>query len=135
MALLQAAQTQTHSGTKTWTRFCLLFQKEFATASDDKLIIEGLVSTSCLLTENARDYFSCLSDFIEVVTDSYASYQNKLDRPAEQAQGRFSKKVFTKYGNENVENFTNYIFLQLFRAGLHKNNCHLLFQKDQDHGQ
>jgi hypothetical protein len=42
---------------KTWTRIRPLFKREFATTSDDKLIVDGLANLSHRQGENPRRFF------------------------------------------------------------------------------
>ncbi len=63
---------------------------------------------------------------MEVITDSYTSYWNKPDHPAEQPQGGFSSNTLTKSINDHVKNI-----LQLFQAGLPKHIYRLVSHEDQ----
>jgi hypothetical protein len=121
MATSKVISATINCRSKMWTRFRPLFKKVFATSSDDKQIIHRLANISWKTSKNARYYFSRLSELIEVITDSYASYQIELNRPAEQPQGGFSNDALTKLNSDHVLNFAEYIFLQLFWARLTKN--------------
>ena len=50
---------------KTWTRIRPLFKREFATTSDDKLIIDGLANLSHRQGENPRRFFSRLEKIVQ----------------------------------------------------------------------
>jgi hypothetical protein len=50
---------------KTWTRIRPLFKREFATTSDDKLIVDGLANLSHRHTENPRKIFSRLEKIMQ----------------------------------------------------------------------
>jgi hypothetical protein len=54
---------------KTWTRIRPLFKREFATTSDDKLILDGLANLVHKHGENPRKFFSRL--------ENYSTYSTK----------------------------------------------------------
>ena len=116
---------------KTWTRIRPMFKTEFAAFSDDKLIIDGLAKLSHRPGENPRMFFSRLEELIFVLKENYASYRVKPDRPAQEAGGGYSDASLTKAINDNVDNFANFMFTQMFKAAAPENVHRLLSHKDQ----
>jgi len=116
---------------KTWTRIRPMFKTEFAAFSDDKLIIDGLAKLSHRPGENPRMFFSRLEELIFVLKENYASYRVKPDRPAQEAGGGYSDASLTKAINDNVDNFANFMFTQMFKAADPENVRRLLSHKDQ----
>ena len=98
-----------------------MFKTEFAAFSDDKLIIDGLAKLSHRPGENPRMFFSRLEELIFVLKENYASYRVKPDRPAQEAGGGYSDASLTKAINDNVDNFANFMFTQMFKAAAPEN--------------
>jgi hypothetical protein len=113
---------------KTWARIRPSFKTEFAAFSDDKLIIDGLANLSHRPGENSRMFFSQLEELIYVLKENYASYRVKPDRLAQEAAGGYSEYSLTK---DNVDNFANFMFTQMFKAATPENVRRLLSHKDQ----
>jgi len=76
-------------------------------------------------------FFSHLEEFIYVLKENYASYRVKPDRPSQEAAGGYSEDSLTKAINDNVGNFANFMFTQMFKAAAPENVRWLLSQKDQ----
>ncbi len=53
------------------------FKEEFATESDDKLILDGLAHMAMRPTENVRSFFGRLNAVNKVIKDAYDSYTIK----------------------------------------------------------
>jgi hypothetical protein len=66
-------------------------------------------------------FFSRLVELIFVLKENYASYRVKPDQPNQQAQGGYSKDNLTKYANDSVDSFTNFMFTQMFKAAAPEN--------------
>ncbi len=115
---------------KTWTRIRPFYKSEFAAFSDDKLIIDGLAKLSHRPNENPRMFFSHLEELIFVLKENYASYWVKPECPTQQAQGGYSEDALTKAINDNVDNFANFMFTQMFKAAAPENVRWLLSHKD-----
>ncbi len=118
---------------KTWTRIRPMFKTEFAAFSDDKLIIDGLAKLSHRPGENPRMFFSRLEELIFVLKENYASYRVKPDRPAQEAGGGYSDASLTKAINDNVDNFANFMFTQMFKAATPENVRQLSQRSNQAH--
>jgi hypothetical protein len=108
-----------------------IFNQEFATLSDDKLIIDSLAKLSHRPNENPRMFFSRLEELMHVLKENYASYRVKPDRPAQHPQGGDTKDNLKKYTNNSVDNFANFLFTQMFRAAAPENVRQLLSHKDR----
>jgi hypothetical protein len=76
-------------------------------------------------------FFSRLEELIFVLKENYASYRVKPDRPAQEAGGGYSDASLTKAINDNVDNFANFMFTQMFKAAAPENVRRLLSHKDQ----
>ena len=117
---------------KTWTRIRPIFKAEFAAFSDDKLIIDGLAKLSHHSNENPRMFFSRLEELIFVLKENYDSYRVRPDRPAPiQPQGTYTEDALTKFANDSVDAFANFLFTQMFKAAAPENVRRLLSHKDQ----
>ncbi len=117
---------------KTWTRIRPLFKREFATTSDDKLIVDGLANLAHKHAENPRKFFSGLEKLINVLHENYASYWIKPERPAAiQPQGTYTQDALTQFANDSVEAYNKFLFAQVFKAAAPENVRKLLSHKDQ----
>ncbi len=125
------SQLQLTPAQKTWTRIRPSFKTEFAAFSDDKLIIDSLANLSHRHGEKPRMFFSHLEEFIYVLKENYASYHVKPDRPAQKAAGGYSEDSLTKVINDNVGNFANFMFTQMFKVAAPENVHWILSHKDQ----
>jgi hypothetical protein len=95
---------------KTWTRIRPSFKTEFAAFSGDKLIIDGLAKLSHRPGENPGMFFSHLEELIFFLKENYTSYRVKPTRPAQEAAGGYSEDSLTKFSNECIDNFANFMF-------------------------
>jgi hypothetical protein len=116
---------------KTWTRIRPLFKREFATTSDDKLIVDGLANLSHRHGENPGKFFSRLEKLCNVLHENFASYRIKHDRPAQLPDGHYSEDSLTQYANNSVEAYNKFLFAQIFKAATPENVRKLLSHKDQ----
>ncbi len=116
---------------KTWTRIRPLFKREFATTSDDKLIVDGLANLSHRQGENLRRFFSRLEKLCNVLHENFASYRIKPNRPAQLANGHYSEDALTQYANDSIEAYNQFLFTQIFKAAAPENVRKLLSHKDQ----
>jgi hypothetical protein len=92
----------------------LIFKCEFATFLDDKLIIDGLVKLAHKLNKNPQIFFPRLEKLFHVLNKNYTSYRIKLDCPVQQAQGSYLEDALTKYGNDSVRFFSEFLLAQVF---------------------
>jgi hypothetical protein len=105
---------------KTWTRIRPLFEKEFATTSDDKLIINDLANLAHRHGENPRKFFSRLEKLFNILHENYASYRIKPDRLAQCLAGNYSEDALTQYVNDSVETYNKFLFAQVLKLQLQK---------------
>jgi hypothetical protein len=116
---------------KTWTCIRPVFKAEFAAFSDDKLIINSFAKLAHRPNENPRTFFSHLEELIFVLKENYASHQVKPEWLPKQPQGGYSEDALTKAINNNIDNFANFMFTQMFKAAAPENVRWLLSHKDQ----
>jgi len=76
-------------------------------------------------------FFSRLEELIYILKENYASYHVKPNRPAQEAAGGYSEDSLTKFSNDSVENFANFMFTQMFKAAAPENVRRQLSHKDQ----
>jgi hypothetical protein len=57
-----------------WTIIRPFFKEEFATESDDKLILDGLAHMAMHPTDNIRDFFGRLNKVNNIILDAYKGY-------------------------------------------------------------
>ncbi len=66
----------------TWTNFKPRFQRQFATQTDKKMIMEGLSNQAMKPGESTGELFARITNTMVIMKDSYASYENKPAAPA-----------------------------------------------------
>jgi len=108
-----------------------LFKREFATTSDDKLIIDSLANLSHRQGENPRRFFSRLEKLCNILHENFASYRIKPNRPAQLADGHYSEDALMQYANDSIEAYNQFLFTQIFKAAALENVRKLLSHKDQ----
>jgi hypothetical protein len=96
---------------KAWTRIRPVFKWEFATISDDKLIIDGLANRP---NETPRMFFSHLEKLFHILEENYASYQIKPARPAPQPQGGYLEDALTTTINDSFKSYSKFLLVQVF---------------------
>jgi hypothetical protein len=106
---------------KTWTRIRPLFKREFATTSDDKLIVHGLANLACRQGENPWKFFSRLEKLFNILHENYASYHVKPERPEQLQAGNYSEDALTKSSNDNVKAYNKFLLAQVFKAAALEN--------------
>jgi hypothetical protein len=79
LALLAVSHRGLHPGTKTWTAFLPMFKKEFATQTDDQIMVDSLGHIAMRPNENTRDEFPRITQIIKCVQDNFPSYSKKSD--------------------------------------------------------
>jgi hypothetical protein len=117
---------------RTWTHIHPLFKREFATASDDKLIVNGLTNLAHHQGENPRKFMARLEKLFNTLYENYASYQVKPDRPAAiQPQGTYREDNLTSFANDSVKAYNRFLLMEVFRAAALESIRKLLSHKDQ----
>jgi hypothetical protein len=103
-----------------WTIIRPFFKEEFATESDDKLILDGLAHMAMRPTENVRSFFGHLNKFNMVILDAYQSYTlTPADQVADNA-GNVTMTLadFNAYKKALSENVVEFYILNEFRVAL-----------------
>jgi hypothetical protein len=103
-----------------WTIIRPFIKEEFATESDDKLILDGLAHMAMRPTENVRSFFGRLNKVNTVILDAYQSYMLTLPKPAIDATGNhiITPADFQAYKKALVEKVVEFYILNQFRAAL-----------------
>jgi hypothetical protein len=103
-----------------WTIIRLFFKEEFATESDDKLILDGLAHMAMRPTENVRSFFGRLNKVNTVILDAYQSYTLTPADPVADNAGNFTMTLanFNAYKKALTENVVEFYILNQFRAAL-----------------
>ncbi len=66
----------------TWTNLKPRFQRQFATQTDEKMIMEGLSNLAMKPGESTSVLLARITNTMVIIKDSYASYENKPPAPA-----------------------------------------------------
>jgi len=98
-----------------WTIIRPLFKEEFATESDDKLILDGLAFMAMHPTENIRDFFGHLNKVNTIILDAYKGYTLTPPNPVPDANGNIT---LVAYNVALVKNVVEFYLLNQFRAAL-----------------
>jgi hypothetical protein len=98
--------------------FVLIFKEEFATESDDKLILDGLAHMAMRPTENVRSFFGQLNAVNKVIKDGYDSYTLTPAEPVADNAGNIKMPMadFHTYKKALIDNVTEFNILNQFRA-------------------
>jgi len=104
----------------TWTNLKPRFQKQFATQTDDKQIIDWLYNLAMGQNETSGELLSRITNTMVIIKESYAAYDNKTWEPPTDAQGLgqvgLLEATATQWKNETVNNMLQFFKMQLFRA-------------------
>jgi hypothetical protein len=65
-----------------WTNLKQIFQRQFATQTDEKLIIEGLSNLAMKPYESTGELLARITNTMVIIKDSYTNYENKVAPPA-----------------------------------------------------
>jgi len=101
-----------------WSIIRPYFKEEFATESDDKLILDGLAHMQQKPTENVRTFFGRLNKVNRVIVDAYHGYTLTPANPPVDAAGNISNADFLAYKQALIQNVTEFYLLNQFRAAL-----------------
>ncbi len=96
-----------------WTIIQPFFNEEFATESDDKLILDGLAHMAMRPTENVRDFFRRLNKVNTVTLDAYQGYTLAPQVPVPDANGNIAmmQAEHQNYKKALVENVVEFYIL------------------------
>ena len=103
-----------------WSIIRPYFKEEFATESDDKLILDGLAHMAMRPTENVRSFFGRLNAVNKVIKDAYDSYTIKPAAPVPDNNGNITMPLanFQAYQKALIDNVMEFNILNQFRAAL-----------------
>ncbi len=95
-------------------------KEEFATESDDKLILDGLAHMAMRPTENVRTFFGRLNAVNKVIKDAYDSYTLTPAKPLADNTGNITIPLadFRAYKKALIDNVMEFNILNQFRAAL-----------------
>jgi hypothetical protein len=99
-----------------WNIIRPFFKEEFATESDNKLILDGLAHMEMRPTENVRSFFGCLNKVNTVILDAYQSYTLTPADPAVDNAGNVTMTLadFQAYKKALTENIVEFSILNQF---------------------
>jgi hypothetical protein len=100
----------------TWTNLKPRFQKQFATQTDDKLIIDGLSNLAMSLNETIGELLVRITNTMVIIKESYTAYENKVEAPPQDGNRGYLDATATKW--KSVNNVMPFFKIQLFRAAL-----------------
>jgi hypothetical protein len=103
----------------TWTNLKPRFQRQFATQTDEKMIMEGLSNLAMKPGESTGELLARITNTMVIIKDSYASYENKPAAPAHHdVNNGFTMPVCRQWRDEALNNAQQFLKMQLFRAAL-----------------
>jgi hypothetical protein len=103
----------------TWTNLKPRFQWQFATQTDEKMIMEGLSNLAMKPGESTGELLARITNTMVIIKDSYASYENKPAAPAHHnVNNGFTMPVCRQWRDEALNNVQQFLKMQLFRAAL-----------------
>ncbi len=62
----------------TWTNLKLRFQRQFATQTDEKLIIKGVSNLAMKPNKSTGELLARITNTMVIIKDSYLDYENKV---------------------------------------------------------
>jgi hypothetical protein len=103
-----------------WTIIRPFFKEEFATESDDKLILDSLAHIAMCPMENVRDFFRRLNKVNTVILDAYQGYTLAPQDPVMDANGNITmtQGEHQNYKKALVENVVEFYIHNQFQAVL-----------------
>jgi hypothetical protein len=106
----------------TWTNLKPRFQKQFATQTDDKQIIEGLSNLAMGQNKTTGELLARITNLMVIIKESYTAYNNKTPEPPTDAHGLrhvgLLENTARKWTNDTANNMLQFFKMQLFRASL-----------------
>jgi hypothetical protein len=120
----------------TWTNLKPRFQKQFATQTDDKQIIDELYNLAMGPNETTGELLARITNTMVIIKESYTAYENKVPEPPTNAQGLghvgLLEATATQWKNDMVNNMLQFFKMQLFRASLPGDLRKAVVQHDQN---
>jgi hypothetical protein len=103
----------------TWTNLKPRFQRQFATQTDKKMIMEGLSNLAMKHGESTGELLARITNTMVIIKDSYASYENKPPAPAKfDVNNGFTMPVCQQWKDDVLNKTQQFLKMQLFRAAL-----------------
>ncbi len=116
----------------TWTNLKPRFQKQFATQTDDRQIIDGLSNLAMSTNETTGELLARVTNTMVIIKESYMTYKNKVEAPAQDANVGYLDATATKWKNDSVINVMQFFKMQLFRAALTRDLRKAVAQHNQN---
>ncbi len=101
-----------------WIIIRPFFKEEFATESDNKLILDGLAHMAMRPSKNIRDFIGCLIKVNLIILDAYKSYTITPPEPIPDANGNVSLVAMRAHKEALIEKMGEFYLLNQFRAAL-----------------
>jgi len=115
----------------TWTNLKPRFQRQFATQTDEKMIMEGLSNLAMKQGESTGELLARITNTMVIIKESYASYENKPAAPANfDVNNGFTMPVCRQWRDDVLNNTQQFLKLQLFRAALTPELRKVVAQRD-----
>jgi hypothetical protein len=103
----------------TWTNLKPRFQRQFATQTDEKMMMEGLSNLAMKPGESTGELLAQITNTMVIIKDRYASYKNKPPAPANfDVKNGFTMPVCRQWKDDVLNNTQQFLKMQLFRAAL-----------------
>jgi hypothetical protein len=103
----------------TWTNLKPRFQRQFATQTDEKMIMEGLSNLAMKPGESTGELLARITNTMVIIKESYASYENKPAAPANfDVNNGYTMPVCRQWRDDVLNNTQQFLKMQLFRAAL-----------------
>jgi len=115
----------------TWTNLKPRFQRQFATQTDEKMIMEGLSNLAMKPGESTGELLARITNTMVIIKESYASYENKPPAPANfDVNNGFTMPVCRQWKDDVLNNTQQFLKMQLFRAALTPELRKVVVQRD-----
>jgi hypothetical protein len=114
----------------TWTNLKHRFQHQFATQTDDKLIIDGLSNLAMKPNESTGELLAQITNTMVIIKESYAAYINEVAATQHDANKGYLDATATKWRNDSANNAFQFFKMQLFWAALPGEIHQVITQKD-----
>jgi hypothetical protein len=115
----------------TWTNLKPRFQRQFATQTDEKMIMEGLSNLAMKPGESTGELLARITNTMVIIKESYASYENKPPAPANfDVNNGYTMPVCRQWKDDVLNNTQQFLKMQLFRAALTPELRKVVAQKD-----
>jgi len=115
----------------TWTNLKPRFQRQFATQTDEKMIMEGLSNLAMKSGESTGELLARITNTMVIIKESYASYENKPAAPANfDVNNGFTMPVCRQWRDDVLNNTQQFLKMQLFRAALTPELRKVVAQRD-----